>query len=266
MDDMWADRGNGEYIDCMILGAFQGLAARIPSQCAVCRRWPSAPVCGDCLSRFAPPLLRCRTCALAMPEPVAAIVGHAPRTQCARCIREPLGLDACFAALPYAFPWSGLVARYKFGNETGWARFMAGALLGQPAVADLLHNLSTDDVLMPVPLSAERLGWRGFNQAWELAGELKRQSGCRASADASYLLRIRHTRPQSELKRSERLSNLQGAFAVEPLRAALLQGRDVVLVDDVMTSGASLLTAAQVLRQAGVRRVSALVLARTAPS
>ena len=186
--------------------------------------------------------------------------------QCARCLREPLGLDACFAALPYAFPWSGLVARYKFGSQTGWARFMAGALMQQAAVAELLNGLSANDVLLPVPLSAERLGWRGFNQAWVLTQELKRQSQCRAHADATYLLRIRHTRPQSELKRSERLANLQGAFAVEPLRAAALQGRDVVLVDDVMTSGASLMMAAQVLRQAGVRRVSAVVLARTAPS
>lgn len=186
--------------------------------------------------------------------------------QCARCAREPLGLDACFAALPYEFPWSGLVARYKFGSETGWASFMAGALLEQRGVADLLDGLSADDLLLPVPLSAERLGWRGFNQAWELAQELKRQGQCLARADATCLLRIRHTRPQSELKRSERLANLQGAFAVEPLRAAALQGRDVVLVDDVMTSGASLLTAAQVLRHAGVRRVSAIVLARTAPT
>lgn len=198
-------------------------------------------------------------------HPASAPAGLVP-VRCARCVREPLGLDACFAALPYAFPWSGLVARYKFGSQTGWARFMAGALLRQAGVVELLNSLSPNDVLLPVPLSAERLGWRGFNQAWVLAQELKRQSQCRAPAHATYLLRIRHTRPQSELKRSERLANLQGAFAVEPLRAATLQGSDVVLVDDVMTSGASLMTAAQVLRQAGVLRVSAIVLARTAPS
>ncbi len=143
---------------------------------------------------------------------------------------------------------------------------MAKALLERPGVAELLAGLRADDLLLPVPLSAERLGWRGFNQAWVLAKALKRQSGCAASADAHLLLRIRHTRPQSELKRNERLANLHGAFVVEPLRAALLQQRHVVLVDDVMTSGASLLTTAKVLREAGARRVSALVLARTAPT
>lgn len=250
----------------MIYAALQGLTACVPSQCAVCRRWPSTPVCGDCFSRFAPPQLRCRTCALAMPERILPPADANAPVQCARCLREPLGLDACFAALPYAFPWSDLVGRYKFGSETGWVRFMARTLLELPGTGDLLGSLRAEDFLLPVPLSAERLGWRGFNQAWLLAKELQRQSGCRACANANYLLRIRHTRPQSELKRSERLANLQGAFAVDPLRAAGLQGREVVLVDDVMTSGASLLTAAQVLRQAGVQRVSAIVLARTAPT
>ena len=77
------------------------------------------------------------------------------------------------------------------------------------------------------------------------------------------MLRIRHTPSQRGLPRSERLANLRGAFAVEPLRAQALRGRSVLLVDDVMTTGASLFTAAQVLQQAGAAEVSALVFART---
>jgi predicted amidophosphoribosyltransferase len=77
------------------------------------------------------------------------------------------------------------------------------------------------------------------------------------------LLRTRDTPSQRLLPRNERLANLVGAFAVEPLRAAQLRGKRVVLVDDVMTSGASLHSAAQVLRQAGTAHISALVLART---
>jgi ComF family protein len=158
------------------------------------------------------------------------------------------------------------VSRYKFDSQTGWANFMANTLLAQPAVRDFLSELTPDDWLLPLPLSAERLAWRGFNQAWELTRTLQRQSACRATADTSLLLRIRHTRPQSELKRSARLDNLRGAFAVEPLRIAELADRRVVLIDDVMTSGASLLTAASVLRQAGASHVSAVVLTRTAPT
>ncbi len=202
---------------------------------------------------------RCHTCALELPA-------ESQYAQCARCLREPFGLDACFAALPYAFPWAELVSRYKFDSQTGWATFMASTLLDQPVVRDFLEELTTDDWLLPLPLSTERLAWRGFNQAWELTRALQNQSTCRANADASLLLRIRHTRPQSELKRNARLENLKGAFAVEPMRVSELKGRRVVLVDDVMTSGASLLTAASVLRQAGATHVSAVVLTRTAPT
>ena len=239
------------------------LMNRVPSQCAVCRSWPSAPVCHACMTRFGQPRRRCRTCALELPESPAPTELTA---QCARCQRQPFGLDACFAALPYAYPWSELVSRYKFDSQTGWASFMASTLLEQPAVRDFLSQLTARDWLLPLPLSAERLAWRGFNQAWELTRALQSQSACRATADTTLLLRTRHTRPQSELKRSARLDNLKGAFAVAPLRTAELTGRRVVLIDDVMTSGASLLTAAGVLRQAGASQVSALVLTRTAPT
>ena len=239
---------------------------RVPSQCAVCRSWPSAPVCHACMARFGQPRSRCLTCALELPSDMSAHATKPLNTQCSRCQRQPFGLDACFAALPYAFPWSELVSRYKFDSQTGWANFMANTFLAQPAVRDFLSQLTPDDWLLPLPLSAERLAWRGFNQAWELTRALQRQSACRATADTSLLLRIRHTRPQSELKRSARLDNLRGAFAVEPLRIAELADRRVVLIDDVMTSGASLLTAASVLRQAGASHVSAVVLTRTAPT
>ena len=247
----------------MNFSALHGLQAllmnRIPSQCAVCRSWPSEPVCHACMTHFGQERKRCRSCALELPA-------ERQGTQCAQCQREPFGLDACFAALPYAFPWSALVSRYKFDSQTGWAAFMASAVLRQPGVRGFLSQLTPNDWLLPLPLSAERLAWRGFNQSWELASALQRQSACQATADNALLLRIRHTRPQSELKRNARLENLKGAFAVEPLRAAELKGRRVVLVDDVMTSGASLLMAASVLRQAGASHVSAVVLTRTAPT
>ncbi|MFS2049527.1 ComF family protein, partial [Variovorax sp. CT11-76] len=85
----------------------------------------------------------------------------------------------------------------------------------------------------------------------------------RARTDATLLLRTRETPAQRGLSRAERMHNLQGAFAVEPLRADALAGRRVVLVDDVMTTGASLFSAAQVLRRAGAAHVAGIVLART---
>jgi ComF family protein len=185
---------------------------------------------------------------------------------CAACAVQPPPLESTVAGLHYAYPWSTLIAGYKFGGQHGWAGFFAGLLLQSPGTARLFAELGPDDWVLPMPLAAQRLQTRGFNQAWELCAELAQQTGTQARTDATLLLRVRHTRPQSQLKRKERLANVKGAFQVDPLRTAELQGRRVVLVDDVMTSGASIYTAAQVLRDAGAAHVAAAVLARTAPA
>jgi ComF family protein len=136
-------------------------------------------------------------------------------------------------------------------------------LLEVPGVRASLAGLQAGDWLLPLPLSGQRLQSRGFNQAWELGKALARQSHTAAGTDAGLLLRIRDTASQARLGREARLRNLKGAFVVEPLRVREIQGRRVLLVDDVMTSGASLFTAAQALREAGAASVSALVFART---
>ncbi|WP_394789191.1 phosphoribosyltransferase family protein [Rhodoferax sp.] len=221
-------------------------ATLIPSQCTVCRAWPSQALCGACISRFAQPVPRCRTCALPLPDGVA---------QCGSCRLHPPPLDACFAAVAYDYPWSQCIAAYKFRQQVGWAAALADLLRHSPWVEPALEQCQT---VLPMPLSKERLRERGYNQALELARRLAPQK-----TDAQLLLRTRHTAPQPTLHRAERLRNVQGAFAVEPLRAHLLRGQQVVLVDDVMTSGASLFAAAAVLRQAGAAHITALVVART---
>lgn len=149
----------------------------------------------------------------------------------------------------------GLIARFKFQQSAGWAGPLATLLMSAPGAED---SLEAADWVLPMPLSAERLAERGFNQSWLLAKALSP-----SKADAHLLLRTRNTPSQRTLPRSERLANVLGTFAVEPLRANQLLGKKVVLIDDVMTSGASLHTAAHVLRQAGVGHIAALVLART---
>ncbi len=175
--------------------------------------------------------------------------------ECGRCLHEPPPLDACWAAVDYAYPWSALVGRYKFEGQPGWAGAFSGLLRQVPGVQDGLDHARW---VLPMPLSRERLAGRGFNQALELARRLAPRK-----TDAALLLRLRDTAPQASLDRAARLANVRHAFAVEPRRAADLQGASVVLVDDVMTSGASLFALATVLRAAGAARVSALVFART---
>jgi ComF family protein len=224
----------------------EGLAAALPGQCAVCRAWPAQPVCEGCVARFAQPQARCRRCALPVPPGV---------TQCGRCLGAPPPLDACHAAVTYEFPWSALIVQYKFNGQAGWARSFATLMRSAPWVEPALDEA---ELVLPMPLSPERLAERGFNQALQLARALAPEK-----TEASLLLRVRHTAAQTTLDRKDRLGNVKGAFAVDPVSGLKVRGRRVVLVDDVMTSGASLFTAAEALRQAGAARITALVMART---
>jgi ComF family protein len=224
----------------------EGLATALPGQCAVCRAWPAQPVCEPCVARFAQPLARCRRCAL----PVAAGV-----SECGRCLQSPPPLDACHAAVSYQYPWSALIGQFKFNGHAGWSRTFALLMRSAPWVEPALEGA---DLVLPMPLSAQRLAERGFNQSLVLARALAADKTV-----AGLLLKLRDTPAQAALDRQERQRNVKGAFAIEPLRVQQLRGRDVVLVDDVMTSGASAFAAAQALREAGAKRVTALVLART---
>ncbi len=230
----------------MLRALLKRATARVPGLCAVCGSWPAQPVCDACVARFAQPLPRCSSCAL----PLAA-----PATRCGACILQPPQLDACLAAVTYAYPWSGLIQNWKFGQHSAWSGPLALLLHSAPWVEPALEQTH---LLLPMPLSRARLAERGFNQALELARRLDR-----TKLDPTLLLRIRDTPPQSALSRRERLRSVHGAFAVAPLRASALVGKRVVLVDDVMTTGASLNAAAAVLRAAGASHITGVVLART---
>jgi len=174
---------------------------------------------------------------------------------CGACLKHPPPLDSCLAAVAYAYPWSTLVQDFKFHAEPGLARSFAMLLRAAPWVEPALDEAN---LLLPMPLSTTRLKERGYNQALLLARALEP-----TKTRADILLRIQDTPAQHTLKRSERLTVLNHAFAVEPLLADTLRGQRVVLVDDVMTTGASLFTAARVLKAAGVSAVTGLVVART---
>ncbi len=218
----------------------------LAGQCAICHRWPAQALCEACVTRFAQPVVRCATCALPVPAGVV---------RCGACLRKPPPLDNCIAAVTWGYPWSASIANFKFAGQPGWAATWATLLRSAPWAEPALEAA---DSVIPMPLSLQRLRERGFNQALEIARRL-----APARTDARTLLRIRDTAPQRALDREGRLRNVRGAFAVEPSRVARVKGRHVLLVDDVMTSGASLHAAALALRQAGAAGVSALVLART---
>jgi ComF family protein len=157
----------------------------------------------------------------------------------------------------YAFPWDALVLRLKFSQALDLADTLADAM----ANALLASALPPPELLLPMPLSTQRLRERGFNQAWELTRRLGRRLSL--PADAKLLLRIKDTPHQLALPEDRRAANVRGAFAVEPLRRQAVVGQHVALVDDVMTTGATAAEAARVLMQAGAASVVVWVAART---
>jgi ComF family protein len=184
--------------------------------------------------------------------------------QCGRCITHPPPLDACMAGVPYAYPWAGLLTRFKFNQQPQLALALAGVLRHIPGIEPAIDRA---DLILPMPLSAQRLQSRGFNQALLLARGL---GAGRRSADqgrrkirADLLLRLQDTPAQTSLDRAHRLVSVRNAFAVAPLLAPQLKGQSVLLIDDVMTTGASLFAAANTLRQAGAGPIAAAVVART---
>jgi len=157
-------------------------------------------------------------------------------------------------ALPYAPPWSGLITSFKYQAEAGLVRFLAQTMW---ASADIQALINQADWLLPVPLSAQRLRERGFNQSLLLA---QRLSPHKTLVDA--LLRLRNTSPQAGLTRADRLHNLAHAFTCNPRELALLQRKRVVLIDDVLTTGSTLRACTEALLSVGVAHVDVIVLAR----
>ena len=219
----------------------------LPSRCAICHAWPAQPICPACAARFAPALARCETCALPVPPGVA---------RCGACLRTSPPVDRCLTATTYQWPWSGLIARLKFQQDVGLAGPLGRLLLQAPGVAEVLAQA---DWVLPMPLAPQRLAERGYNPALLLARAL-----APGRCQGAWLLRVRDTPPQRGLSRAERLRNVRGAFALEPRHADALHEQRVVLVDDVMTTGASLHEAARALRAAAApAHIATLTLART---
>ena len=176
---------------------------------------------------------------------------------CGECLRDPPPFGHAVCAVDYAFPWNRLIAGFKFHGRTELAPLLA-AQLAQAVAAD---GGAAPDLVLPMPLHTGRLAKRGYNQAWELARRIAPVRA--AAADADLLQRPVPGSAQAGLARAERMAHLRGAFMVDPRRRALLQGRHIALVDDVLTTGATAREAATTLLRAGAAAVEVWVLART---
>ncbi|HSV70599.1 MAG TPA: ComF family protein [Methylibium sp.] len=233
------------------LQGLRRLGGALPDHCAVCRaptRAVERRLCGDCVTRFAPPRPRCERCALPLPTLQAL---------CGGCLREPPPWSSAVAACDYGHPWDGLLAALKFDGALDLAPGLAGLLARRLAARAPVAV----DAMLPVPLAPRRLRERGYNQASLLAQAVARARG--VPVREGHLLRLADTPPQLGLSRTQRRANLRGAFAVEPLALSALRGQRLALVDDVMTTGATLAEASRSLLAAGAAEVQVWVVART---
>ncbi|HSC82485.1 MAG TPA: ComF family protein [Pseudomonas sp.] len=191
----------------------------------------------------------CAVCAL--PLPSSGLV-------CGECLKRPPAFARVETPWRYAFPIDSLITRFKHQGRWPLGRLLAD-LLSHHLQHAFAEGLPRPDLLLGVPLSAQRLRQRGFNQAAMLADWL----GTRLElpAQAHWLLRPQDSAHQQDLDAAARKRNLRRAFALAP--QAQIEGRHLAVVDDVLTTGATAEAVARLLRKAGAARVDIYCLART---
>lgn len=230
----------------------RALDAVLPPRCLSCGRPVDrlGALCPDCwegIDFVTPPFCDCCGYPFAY-DPGAG-------TLCGVCAREAPPFDRARYVMRYDDASKGLVLGFKHRDRTEGAPAYAAWLAR--AGADLIAEA---ELVAPVPLHPIRLFTRRYNQAALLCQALGRLSGLPVVPDL--MVRRRHTPSQGRLSAAARRRNVSGAFAVHPARRARLQGRRVLLVDDVMTTGATVTACAKVLRRGGAAAVDVLVLAR----
>ena len=234
-DSRWAKRVRSAFTGC--------LRRALPQACALCAAESGdALICAACITDMPRIAFACPRCALASPAGIT----------CGACLAKPPPQDATLAAWRYAYPADRLLHAFKYGGLLALAAPFAGAIVD----AHVTRGDPRPNAIVPLPLARPRQRSRGFNQAAEIAREVAARLEVPTLAA---LARARDTPPQAGLALAARIANVRNAFV--PI--ASLEGLTVAIVDDVMTTGATLAAAVRAARAAGALRVSAWVVART---
>jgi len=220
--------------------------------CQVCSQWQQHRVCLSCQVEFAPRLCRCRRCGLQLHP-------HVDSKVCSACEDYPSDMDQVITAVDFAPPWSDVIGSLKFGSTPAMAHTLSRLM----ADAVRRESWGTPDLIVPIPLSAQRWKERGYNQAWLLASQTARQLGWANRLHPHTLVRQRETGRLMAMQSDERQRSILHAFAIAPDQAYRVRGQHVALVDDVMTTGATANEAARTLLQAGAASVTGWFAART---
>jgi ComF family protein len=236
----------GNALESVRRSAIDVARRALPQRCELCAGTSGSEIlcrgCARSLPRLGP---ACPVCAL--PNPGGEV--------CGQCVADPPPFDATIAAFAYAFPVDRLMHAFKYHGRLALAEWGAHAI----STARGRWSASLPQRLVAVPLAHERQRERGYNQAFEIARVLARE--WRIPLIAGGVHRQRAAPPQAALPWNERAKNVRGAFACE----INLTGLTIAVVDDVMTTGASLAEVAKTLKKAGAARVENWVVARTLP-
>lgn len=227
------------------------LRALFPPACPLCQHTLSADCsvyafCPDCAAAVTPlPQGHCPLCAL----PFTAAQGSSHL--CGRCLKKPPAYSKVYCCGLYQYSLRQAIHKFKFSGGVALDRTLGRML------AAAIDCGWRPDLVVPVPLEQQRLRQRGYNQALLLARELARRLG--SACDQQILRKTRATAAQHELPAQTRRSNLAGVFAA----GSALQEQKVLLVDDVMTTGATVDACSRTLMEAGAAEVRVVVLARS---
>lgn len=217
--------------------------AILPAACCLCGTVGAGRLCTACIALLPDNPLCCARCGLPTAMPVA---------ECGECLAETPAFEATHAGWRYQPPLDSLLPRLKFRQGLAVAEALGRVL----ALQLQSRGWPPPEWLLPLPLHPGRLRERGYNQAQELARVLARELGWPMRHDL--LRRVRATAPQAGLDAKARRRNVRDAFAA----SGAVSGRRVYLCDDVMTTGATLRTAARALLDAGASEVRVIVAAR----
>lgn len=175
---------------------------------------------------------------------------------CGGCLNSPPEFDATHSLFTYDFPLDAMMQRYKYGSMLNLG-YIFGTMLSKKT------NLANIDLIIPMLMHPKRLKERGFNQALEIAKIITKNHT--EKLDFASTLRQKYTSPQASLPLKERVRNIKGAFKVHDNLAGSVKNKRIAIVDDVMTTGASLNELAKILKHAGAAHVKCWVIARTLP-
>jgi ComF family protein len=222
----------------------------LPTSCIGCRKFQASRICEKCINLLkSQQKKRCSQC---------ASICDAIKTTCNNCQNQTPAFDKTICIDCYGGPLTNAVHDYKYKHQVAIAKGLVDTWVEIHGGDHLKHHA---DLLIPVPMSSQKLHQRGFNQSWELCKWFSKKFKIQTSSSVVYRRHLENNQVQAT--RNERIKRLESVFYINQIEIETIKNTRIVLVDDVMTTGATLSTIAKLLKDFGAQRVDNWVILRT---